>query len=275
LASLTINVKGMTAPSRTFVDAAVTTGSDLITIPDHNLQNGDIVRFTNSGGALPGGLTSGHPYYVISRTAGAFKVSETAGGSAVDISSAAGGGTHTVTLEESKFTDLLNQASDAPKEAALALSRYFEAVAAGYEAAVVDVHTSPANPVAASGTITLVYDDLAADDTIVIGGTTLTCKTAAPANESQFRKVTDLATTVTNLMNCINRHSVLGRCVTATNPSAGVVTVTCKLKGYIGNAITWSATDATPTAIVLDPTTALSGGTGGPTGAATTYTLGL
>lgn len=79
-----------------FSDAAVTTGTDLITITDHGLTDGQIVQFDNEGGSLPAGLSKDTNYYVVSSTSSTFKVSTTLGGSAVDITAATGGGTHYV-----------------------------------------------------------------------------------------------------------------------------------------------------------------------------------
>lgn len=45
----------------------------------------DIIRFSNSGGALPAGLTPDTDYYVLAPTLNVFQVSLTMGGSAVDI----------------------------------------------------------------------------------------------------------------------------------------------------------------------------------------------
>lgn len=83
--------------SGTFVDGDVNTGTDTITDTAHGLSDGTRVKFSNSGGALPGGITAGTIYYIISATDNTFKISTTFGGSAVDITSAAGGGTHTWT----------------------------------------------------------------------------------------------------------------------------------------------------------------------------------
>jgi hypothetical protein len=262
MATLSLVLKGFTAPSRTFLDAAVATGTDTITIPDHNLQNGDVVRFTNSGGALPTGLTSSHPYYVISRAADTFKVSATSGGSAVDISAAAGTGTHTVTLQESRFTELFSQAAGAPNAAMIAFSNYFQSLASGFENASVDMHHSATDPVAASGTVTCAT--VAADDTVTIAGVTLTAK-ASPTGEAQFSQAGTNTQDGDSLAAIINAHSILGKFYTATNLS-GVVTVTAKVKGQWGNLPTITSSDGATLAVVT-----FAGGTGGPMNTCTTY----
>jgi len=58
----------------------------LVTMPSaHGLVAGNIVRFVNRGGALPGGITQGRVYFVIATglTTTAFEFSETEGGPAV------------------------------------------------------------------------------------------------------------------------------------------------------------------------------------------------
>jgi hypothetical protein len=82
--------------SKTFLDAAVNTSSETITSTAHGFANGDSVIFSNSGGALPGGITAGTIYFVVGSTANTFQVSTTLAGSALNITSASGGGTHTV-----------------------------------------------------------------------------------------------------------------------------------------------------------------------------------
>lgn len=77
------------------MDFTADAGTDVCTVAsDHGLVNANIVTVTNSGGALPAGLSAGTNYYVISATATTFKVSLTEGGGAVDITDA-GTGTHT------------------------------------------------------------------------------------------------------------------------------------------------------------------------------------
>lgn len=69
------------------VDSAGVT-SDAIQSAAHGLADGDRVMVSNVfSESLPGGLTEGTIYYVVSSTTDTFKVSLTAGGSAVNISS--------------------------------------------------------------------------------------------------------------------------------------------------------------------------------------------
>lgn len=61
----------------------------------HGMEDDDPVRFTTTG-ELPEGLELGKDYYVVNKNANDFQVSESVGGAAVELLSAAGGGTHTV-----------------------------------------------------------------------------------------------------------------------------------------------------------------------------------
>lgn len=80
----------------TFVDADVSVGADTITLTAHGMANDTAVTLTSSG-TLPGGFSSGTTYYVVSTAANTFQLSATVGGAAVNITSAAGGGTHRAT----------------------------------------------------------------------------------------------------------------------------------------------------------------------------------
>ncbi|MSR87537.1 hypothetical protein EXS70_05245 [Candidatus Peribacteria bacterium] len=73
--------------------------NDTITATAHGFQNRDIVQFTNSGGALPAGLSTVTNYFIISATTDTFKVSTTEGGSAVNMTDA-GTGTHTYVAQK-------------------------------------------------------------------------------------------------------------------------------------------------------------------------------
>lgn len=80
-----------------FVDGNVITGLDTIYLPSHPFSDDDVVRLATSG-TLPEGLSTATNYYVVKVDANNIKFSTTAGGgSVVDITAAAGGGTHTVT----------------------------------------------------------------------------------------------------------------------------------------------------------------------------------
>lgn len=57
------------------------------------IANDQVIRLSNSGGALPGGLAAGKDYFVVQTAGAAFKLSLTQGGSAIDITDA-GTGSH-------------------------------------------------------------------------------------------------------------------------------------------------------------------------------------
>lgn len=132
----------------------------------------------------------------------------------------------------------------------------------------IDVQTGSANPVAASGTLTLV--SAVATDAITIGAVTMTA-TSTPSLETDWEiDGADDTADAAALAAAINAHSTLSQIVTATS-SAGVVTITAKQKGVVGNYIPLSSGDATITASGAF----LAGGTGGAAEAAVTYSLGL
>lgn len=76
--------------------------TDVLTGHGRTFTDGDAMQVLNSGGALPGGLVAGTTYYVVSASGSAFKLSLTAGGTAVDVTSV-GEGTHFVTFDVADF----------------------------------------------------------------------------------------------------------------------------------------------------------------------------
>lgn len=93
------NVTVASLSNPTFVDGDVSVGSDTITKAAHGLVTGQAFTLTTTG-VLPGGLATATPYYAIVVSSSVFKVASSLAnalaGTAVDITSAAGGGTHTV-----------------------------------------------------------------------------------------------------------------------------------------------------------------------------------
>jgi hypothetical protein len=85
-----------------FTDGDVNTTTDVISgIPSsYGLKTGTLVHLSNSGGALPTGLSPGQEYYLIKPTGSTVKFATSRAnalaGTAVDITAAAGGGTHTL-----------------------------------------------------------------------------------------------------------------------------------------------------------------------------------
>lgn len=92
------------------------------------------------------------------------------------------------------------------------------------------------------------------DDTVVIGGTTLTWK-ASPSGESQVDIGADNGECADNLAAAINAHSQLQGLVTASSDASSVVTITLNgasrlarhiLLSETGDAVTLSATSFAP-----------------------------
>lgn len=83
---------------KTFLDAAVNTTTEVISISNHGFVDGQQVKLTSTG-TLPAGLALNTVYFIISSVFNtSFKLSATYGGSAVNITAAAGGGTHTISV---------------------------------------------------------------------------------------------------------------------------------------------------------------------------------
>lgn len=89
----------------------------------------------------------------------------------------------------------------------------------------------------ASVAVTFVYATVADQDTMVIGGVTLKAVTGAPSVETEFRKVTDLATMIANFCTTFNAHSTLSLVMSAAVTGTGVVTITYKAPGIAGNYV--------------------------------------
>ncbi len=81
--------------TKTFVDGNVNTGTEFIAITDHSYPNAANIRLESTG-TLPAGLSLNTDYFIVGRTDDTFQLSLTLGGSAVNITAAASGGTHTV-----------------------------------------------------------------------------------------------------------------------------------------------------------------------------------
>lgn len=73
------------------------TGTDVVSVVAHGLETGDQVYFTTDG-TLPTGITENESYYVINANTDDFQISETEGGSAIDLTGTPSG-THTFTQE--------------------------------------------------------------------------------------------------------------------------------------------------------------------------------
>lgn len=65
--------------------------TDIITTQGRTYATGDVVRVTNTGGALPTGLSIATDYYVIGASGSTFQLSATSGGAAIDLTGAGSG----------------------------------------------------------------------------------------------------------------------------------------------------------------------------------------
>ena len=100
-----------------FVDADVTVGTDNIAEIAHGFRTGDLVQLTSTG-VLPAGLALATDYYVIRIDDDNIKLASNAEnaewGIPVEITAAAGGGTHTVTgvVQEARHLDVYAALAD-------------------------------------------------------------------------------------------------------------------------------------------------------------------
>lgn len=74
-------------------DVTASASTNRLLIAEHRVENGDRIVLSNSGGALPAGLTAGTKYYARDCDDDTFRVSLTPDGQPVDIIDA-GAGTH-------------------------------------------------------------------------------------------------------------------------------------------------------------------------------------
>lgn len=81
----------------TFLDAAVNVAEDKISLPGHGLVEGQKLQLI-SGGTLPDGLALLTNYYAKVVDENTIQLSASPGGDAIDITAAAGGGTHSLDL---------------------------------------------------------------------------------------------------------------------------------------------------------------------------------
>jgi hypothetical protein len=179
----------------------------------------------------------------------------------------------TVNVDRADVNDYVKSSTD-PRGEATALSTLFARLASGTVSGSILVAKNAAAAVRASGTVTIIYANLAAADVVVVAGVTFTCVDTGSPTAVQFKKITDLATTVANLAAAINANTTTKLYVSAAVTSAGVVTITAHQPGAVGNLISLAETSANATGIVVSAA-ALAGGAGGVAEAPTTYSRGL
>jgi len=139
-------------------------GTDTFTRTSHGLANDTRVFFTNSGGALPGGLTLTQPYWVVNTAANTFQISTTSGGAALNITS---NGTGTTTVHRStQALDWMNT-SFGPRWGFMHRGRMYAgggSEAHAIYASVLNNHSDYLN----SGT--LYFDVYPGDGELIVGG---------------------------------------------------------------------------------------------------------
>ena len=175
---------------------------------------------------------------------------------------------------QAQLNRLVRSNTDARKECEV-LKHYFSRLESGHASANFSVQSSSATAVAAHQTVTFgTFSSLAAGDTVVVGGITLTCQTSAVTlGDATYRKVTDSPATAASLAAQINALATLNIYVTASVAS-NVVTITANQKGVLGNLITLTTDKTGATVAPVAGGAALAGGTGGATSAPTVYTRG-
>jgi len=169
---------------------------------------------------------------------------------------------------QAQLQDMLQISTAKDREAGLNLSSFFKDLASKAHRGIVDVQTGSAAPVAASGTLTLV--SAIATDAITIGTTTFTATSTPTLSTDWEIDGADDTADAAALAAAINAHATVSQIVTASS-ALGVVTITAKQKGVVGNFIPISSADATITASGAF----LTGGTGGVTEASTQFAFGL
>lgn len=138
-------------------------------------------------------------------------------------------------------------------------------VISGINSGSVTVQASSADPVQASGTITLTHASIAADDTVTVLGVTLTAK-ASGAVANQFNIGANATADAVALAACINANATIAQALVATS-ALGVVTIKAITPGVVGNYLLAMATSNAPGFAIVQ----LAGGTGGASGSSVSY----
>jgi phage tail sheath gpL-like len=159
-----------------------------------------------------------------------------------------------ITVNTDRDESIAELDTASPKEWCTKVQQLFKSINAGLIPASCQMLSDDTALVRASGTLTAA--SVAADDTCVINGVTLTGK-ASPSGESQFDSDGSNTVVAAAIAACINAHSSLTGIVYATS-SAAVVTVYAYQAGLMGNAISLAGTATRLAASVSK----LAGGTG-------------
>ena len=81
------DVVGITYGKNTGTTCTFTASTDVVAAAGHGLLNGDVTMFSNSGGALPTGLSAATKYFVVNKNTNDFQIALTRGGAAVNFTS--------------------------------------------------------------------------------------------------------------------------------------------------------------------------------------------
>lgn len=164
-------------------------------------------------------------------------------------------------LSLNSLNNLLSASSSTPKVFGQKVRNYMNALLIGARSATVKFGgiSSSANSVAASLAGTFTGAPTAAD-TVTVNGVAFTAR-ASGATGNEFNIGGSVTITAANLAAAINASaSTAVSGVVVASSSLGVVTISCLIPGYIGNAITVSESCANFT--FAGSATALAGGVG-------------
>ena len=162
----------------------------------------------------------------------------------------------------------LKRASTLKNEGAQGIINHLAALECGSKPGTVYVQSGSANPAAASASIAVTHANVTNADTTTICNVAITAATSGNGTTS-WTIGADATADAVALAACINANSTLSQIVTASITVAGTVTLTAKARGVVGNGLALATSDATAFGL-----TAFSGGTGGATDTASSWTFG-
>lgn len=120
MCDVTVVVAGNNPSNITFVDGDVDTDEDTITETAHGFTTGMKITELTTTGTLPAGLALSTVYYAIVVDADTIKLATSQAnalaGTAVNITAAAGGGTHTVSVETTLAGNVKLQKNNEPRD---------------------------------------------------------------------------------------------------------------------------------------------------------------
>lgn len=130
--------------------------------------------------------------------------------------------------------DKLLKPASKPREQAVALHGFMNALAGGDRDGKLVVQVNSGDAVAASGTVTLA--SFVATNTLTVGSETFTCEASGATGNNQFNVGgTDTLSAAAAVL-VINAHPNLSQTLSASS-SGAVITITSKVPGKIGNYI--------------------------------------